>query len=89
MEVCKEMIKRNIKVKWTPYMSPHDPNQELLELLLKTGCDGIIYGPDSVSEKMLVTLEKEFVVADVINSAKLCKKLKIPFSLKPIVWWSR
>lgn len=79
--VCKEMIRRGVTIKWTPYMSPYSPSRDLMELVLKTGCDGIVFGPDSVSEKMLLNLEKGFTVADIEQSSELCKELDIPFSL--------
>ena len=79
--ICREMIKRGVKVKWTPYMSPYSPSEELLALVRETGCDGIVFGADSVSDKMLENLKKEFTVADIYKSAELCKKLEIPFSL--------
>lgn len=79
--VCKEMIKRGIRVKWTPYMSPYLPSEELLTLVKKTGCDGIVFGADSVSDKMLKNLEKEFTAANIKKASELCKKLDIPFSL--------
>jgi len=81
MDVCREMIRRGVKIKWTPYMSPYSPSRELLVLVQKTGCDGIVFGADSVSEKMLLNLEKEFTVADISRSSELCKELDIPFSL--------
>ena len=79
--ICREMIKRKVKIKWTPYMSPYSPSEELLTLVKKTGCDGIVFGADSVSEKMLESLKKEFTVAEIYKSAELCSKLDIPFSL--------
>ncbi|MCP4296345.1 MAG: radical SAM protein, partial [Proteobacteria bacterium] len=81
MAVCREMIRREVKIKWTPYMSPYFPSRELLVLVQKTGCDGIVFGADSVSEKMLINLKKEFTVADISRSSELCKELDIPFSL--------
>jgi radical SAM superfamily enzyme YgiQ (UPF0313 family) len=81
INICKEMIKRGISIKYTPYMSPHSPSKKLLSLLKKTGCDGIIFGTDTVSEKMLINLKKDFTVSDIYQSAKFCKEFKIPFSL--------
>ncbi|MBI3599858.1 MAG: cobalamin B12-binding domain-containing protein [Nitrospinae bacterium] len=79
--VCKEMVKRGIRVKWTPYMSPFLPSEELFTLVKKTGCDGIVFGADSVSETMLGNLEKEFSVSDINMASLICKELEIPFSL--------
>lgn len=79
--MCREMVKRGVSIQYTPYMSPYAPSKELLSLAKQSGCDGITYGTDAVSEQMLVNLKKGFTVKDIEQSAQFCKELDIPFSL--------
>ena len=62
-------------------MSPSSPSKELFNILKQTGCDGITFGVDALSEKMLLSLKKGFKVADSYQASRYCQELKIPFSL--------
>lgn len=79
--ICNEMKRRNISIQYTPYMSPYSPSREIFTLLKETGCDGITFGTDIISEKMLLNMQKGFTVADIFKSSDLCKELDIPFSM--------
>jgi len=79
-EVCKEIIKRNIQVKWSPYINPRHLSEELLDLMIRAGCDGIVFGTDTGSEKMLVNMGKNFDVNSIKYASSLCKSAGIEFS---------
>ncbi len=79
--ICNEMVQRKVSIQYTPYMNPSSPSKELFSLLKKTGCDGITFGVDALSEKMLLNLKKGFKVADVDQAARYCREIDIPFSL--------
>ena len=79
--ICNEMIRRKLSIQYTPYMTPFSPSKELFNLLKKTGCDGITFGVDALSEKMLLGLKKGFKVAHVHQAARYCKEVDIPCSL--------
>ncbi|MCI5125262.1 MAG: radical SAM protein, partial [Candidatus Electrothrix sp. AR5] len=79
--ICNEMRQRKVSIQYTPYMSPFSPSKELFSLLKETGCDGITFGVDALSENMLLNLKKGFKVADVYQAARYCQELDIPFSL--------
>lgn len=79
--ICNEMIQRKVSIQYTLYMTPFSSSKELFNLLKQTGCDGITFGVDALSEKMLLSLKKGFKVAHVHQAANYCKEFEIPCSL--------
>ncbi|MCP4683340.1 MAG: radical SAM protein [Desulfobacterales bacterium] len=79
--VCCEMVRRKVSIQYTPYMTPLVRSKELLSLLKQTGCNGITFGADSLSDRMLLNLKKGFKVVDIYQASRSCQKLDIPFSL--------
>jgi radical SAM superfamily enzyme YgiQ (UPF0313 family) len=78
--VCREIIKRNLAVKWHTYMSPQDFDDELAECLAAAGNDGILFGVDSCSGKMLRALAKNFCRQDIARAVAACRKNNLEFS---------
>ena len=76
-DLCREMIRRKIDVKWSAFVSPGFLNEELLQRMKEAGCVGIEFGTDSGSPRMLENYRKEFTQEDIVQSSKLCSKLKI------------
>ena len=81
LAICNEMAQKKISIQYTPYMTPFASSRELFSLLKQTGCDGITFGTDTVSEKMLVSLRKGFTLGDIDQATCLCREFEIPFSL--------
>ncbi|MEK7269357.1 MAG: radical SAM protein [Planctomycetota bacterium] len=81
MEVCREIVKRRLPVKWHTYMSPRGFDEELADCLLRAGNDGILFGVDSCSEKMLRETGKNFRKKDIERAAAVCHRLGLEFSL--------
>lgn len=80
VKVCQEIIKRDIRVKWSPYINPRYLSKELLDLMIKAGCDGIVFGTDTGSDKMLVNMGKNFDVNSIKYASTLCKSAGMEFS---------
>ncbi len=75
--LCREMIRRKVDVKWSAFVSPGFLNEELLQWMKEAGCVGIEFGTDSGSPRMLENYRKEFTQEEIVQSSKLCSKLKI------------
>jgi radical SAM superfamily enzyme YgiQ (UPF0313 family) len=75
--LCREMIRRKIDVKWSAFVSPGFLNEELLKWMKEAGCVGIEFGTDSGSQRMLANYKKSFTQEDIIQSSKICSKLMI------------
>ena len=75
--LCREIVRRKIKVKWSAFINPAFLNETLLQWMKEAGCDGIEFGTDSGSPRMIESYKKSFTREDVIRSSKLCSALQI------------
>jgi radical SAM superfamily enzyme YgiQ (UPF0313 family) len=76
-DLCREMMRRKVDVKWSAFVNPGFLNETLLETMKEAGCDGIEFGTDSGSPRMLQSYGKSFTREDVIQASKICSKLKV------------
>ncbi len=78
-EVLREVIRKNLDLKLhTMGLSPAAVDEELLDLMKSAGFNEVDIGAESACDIILESLNKEFKCADVINTADLLKKKKIP-----------
>lgn len=75
-EICKEIIKRKISVKWGAWLTPKNVSEELLLLMRDAGCEHIGYSPDAVTDRGLKSLNKGYTLAELENSIQVSKKVK-------------
>jgi radical SAM superfamily enzyme YgiQ (UPF0313 family) len=75
--LCREMIRRNIKIKWSTFVNPGFLTMDLLKWMGEAGCVGIEFGTDSGSPRMLKNYGKSFTVDDIVQSSQCCSKLEI------------
>ena len=79
-EICKLMIKENIKIKWgLPNGIRVDKlDDELVLLMKKAGCHEISLGIESVDNEILKELKKGTTLETIENAIKILRKNKIP-----------
>ncbi len=63
--VCRELIDRGNTMPWTSYANPIAFDDELAELMAKSGCVGMEIGSDSGCDDVLLTLKKGFNVRQI------------------------
>ena len=80
-DICREIIKRGLKISWEAMTNPRGITEELVELMERSGCIGVELGIDSASEEMLFNMGKNFTCDDISRTAKLYKRYGIPFSI--------
>ncbi len=71
-EICRELIKRRLKIKWSCYANPGFITERLVDLMLKAGCTGIELGTDTASDKMLQNMGKNFNLKVLKDASKIC-----------------
>jgi radical SAM superfamily enzyme YgiQ (UPF0313 family) len=76
-ELCREMIRKKVDVKWSAFVNPSFLSEVLLQWMKEAGCEGIEFGTDSGSPRMLENYKKSFTQADVLQSSKICSKLNV------------
>ncbi|MBE9572380.1 MAG: cobalamin-dependent protein, partial [Proteobacteria bacterium] len=52
-KICREIIQRNIEVKWTAWFNEHYIDEELLRIVKQAGCAYLSFSPDSASNRVL------------------------------------
>lgn len=81
VKVCHEIIKEGIhqKIRWYCYCSPTPFTRELARIMKAAGCAGINFGVDSIDNKILHNLGRDYTTDTVFTIGELCKTAKIPF----------
>jgi radical SAM superfamily enzyme YgiQ (UPF0313 family) len=75
--LCQEMVRRKVDVKWSAFVNPGFLSETLLQRMKEAGCDGIEFGTDSGSPRMLESYRKSFARQDIIQASKICSRLKV------------
>lgn len=77
--VCLEILKRDLKVRWSCYLHPQFVTESLLTLMKQAGCTSVEFGTDSGSDSHLKRLGKTFTPAQVRRASELCHRVGMPF----------
>ncbi len=75
--LCREIIRRKMKIKWTAFVNPGFLDEALMERMKEAGCMGVEFGTDSGSPHMLENYKKSFTRDDIIRASTICSKLMI------------
>ena len=75
--LCREMVRRKVDVKWSAFVNPAFLNETLLQWMKEAGCDGIEFGTDSGSPRMIENYRKSFTREDILRSSRLCSTLQV------------
>ncbi len=77
LEICEEILRRNIEIRWDIRTRVDTVDEEMLELLKKAGCVAIHYGVEAGNDKILKVIKKGFNVEKVKEIFRLTKKVGI------------
>ena len=77
LSICSEILKRNLKLKWSCMADAINLDQELLEKMAQSGCIGIKFGVESASPKILSQIGKPVDLKKVQKIARLSVKYGI------------
>jgi len=78
-EVLREVISKNLDLRLhTMGLSPSAVDEELIDLMKSAGFNEVDIGAESACDEVLENLAKDFKRSDVINTADLLKRKKIP-----------
>ncbi|MFX1391992.1 MAG: B12-binding domain-containing radical SAM protein [Promethearchaeota archaeon] len=81
LEICGEIIKEKLKIKWFCDSRVDLVDLDLLKLMRKAGCIGISYGVESGSQKILDAMNKGITVQQALKALKWTRKARIPIQL--------
>ncbi len=79
INICDEIMKRRIKIKWGCSSRVDTVSEEMLIKMKQAGCDEIDYGVESGSQKMLDSMGKKITLEQTKNAIELTNKVGIPY----------
>ncbi|HKW28563.1 MAG TPA: radical SAM protein [Verrucomicrobiae bacterium] len=60
LAICRELARRRLPVQWSAFCNPTGFDAELAHVMKESGCNGVEFGLDVASDKMLTALNKPF-----------------------------
>ena len=63
--VCREILRRGLRVRWSAWFNERGLTREFVELVRDAGCRNVILSPDAFSDEALRRLGKNIRVADI------------------------
>ena len=78
LEVARALGRLPGRVRYGCYVSPRNFDRELAEALVDSGCEGVEFGTDSLSDPVLAALGKPFRHRDVEQAADACRAVDLP-----------
>jgi len=68
--VCEEMLRRNLKMKWSVFARVDRISENLTQLMHRAGCEWVLFGIESADEGILKAIKKGFTPEDVRRGVK-------------------
>lgn len=78
INICNEIIKRRLDIGWDIRTRVDIVDEEIIQHLKRAGCQGIHYGVEAGTEKILDVLHKGITTKQVKEAFDLTRKYKIP-----------
>jgi hypothetical protein len=75
-EICREMIRRGLKVQFGAWLHMKGITREFLELLREAGAVQIDFSPDAATDKGLLALKKGITEADITHAIHIARDIK-------------
>jgi radical SAM superfamily enzyme YgiQ (UPF0313 family) len=77
LEVCEEMIRRELNIRWAAFFRPQGMGREELALMKRSGLYALELGTDAGADKTLAGINKNLTYADIfaVNDACIAERL--------------
>jgi len=73
-EICREIIKRKLNVRWSAWFNEKNIDREFLALVKEAGCDNLIFSPDGFSNDVLAKLGKNITTQDILETYRILER---------------
>lgn len=77
IKICKLIIERKLKIKWSCRLRPVPFNEEMAEVMAESGCIRLHLGVESTSDEILRYARKGITYAQSKKALAICRKYKI------------
>jgi radical SAM superfamily enzyme YgiQ (UPF0313 family) len=78
IDICNDIVERKLNIGWDIRARVDTINEDVIKHLKKAGCQGIHYGIEAGTEKILKALNKGITIDKAKNVFDLTRKYKIP-----------
>jgi anaerobic magnesium-protoporphyrin IX monomethyl ester cyclase len=75
--VCEEMLRRNLKLKWSVFARVDRISEDLAQLMNRAGCEWVLFGVESADEGILKTIKKGTTPDQVRRGVKIAAEAGI------------
>jgi anaerobic magnesium-protoporphyrin IX monomethyl ester cyclase len=75
--VCEEMLRRDLKMKWSAFARVDRMNQDLARLMNRSGCEWVLFGVESGDEGILKTVKKGITLEQVRRAVQIAAEAGI------------
>jgi len=75
--VCEEMLRRNLKIKWSVFARVDKISEDLAQLMKRAGCEWVLFGVESADEGILKTIKKGITLEEVRRGVKIAAEAGI------------
>jgi len=75
IDICKEIIKRNLKIKWFTETRVDCVSKEMLEWMKKAGCYMLEFGVESGSPRIIKNINKMITLEQIRNAFKWAREV--------------
>lgn len=72
IDICNEILKRNLKVKWSSFARVDTVSPEVLSKMKEAGCTAISFGIETGNEEILKTIQKKITTSQIRDAVKMC-----------------
>lgn len=78
-ELCNEMLKQKLNMKWSCLTRLDRLDETLLRLMKQAGCNGIAMGVESGSQRVLNLVKKDITLEKIFEGQQIINKVGIPW----------
>jgi anaerobic magnesium-protoporphyrin IX monomethyl ester cyclase len=75
--ICEEMLRRNLKIKWSVFARVDRIKEDLAQLMNRAGCEWVLFGVESGDEEILKTIKKGITLEEVRRAVKVATEAGI------------
>ncbi len=75
--VCNEILKRKLNIKWTSFARVDTVSLEVLKKMKEAGCTTVSFGVESGNREILKTIKKGITLEQVIDAVDMCNEAGI------------
>jgi anaerobic magnesium-protoporphyrin IX monomethyl ester cyclase len=75
--VCEEMLRRNLKIKWSVFARVDRISEDMAQLMNRAGCEWVLFGVESADEGILKTIKKGITPEEVRRGVKIAAEAGI------------